>query len=144
MAGPALHVNSLKEFVALAKAKPGTISLASSGPGSSSHLSGVLLRVRAGIDLLDVPYRGSSGAMPDLLSGRVDAMVMGFPEALPFVRDGKLKPLGVTSDIRAASEPEIPTIAEGGVMGYSFTGWLSAVCACGYARRYRHGVEFLV
>jgi tripartite-type tricarboxylate transporter receptor subunit TctC len=131
VAGPSLQVQTLSEFVALARARPGKLSMASSGPGSSSHLSGELLRAKAGIDLLDVPYRGSSAAMPDLLSGRVDTMVAGFPESLPFVRDGKLKALGVTSETRAPSLPDVPTIAEAGVPGYAFFGWLSLFAPAG-------------
>jgi tripartite-type tricarboxylate transporter receptor subunit TctC len=125
VAGPGISATTLSEFVAFARANPGKVSMASSGPGSSSHLSAMLLRVKAQIDIVDVPYRGSSAAMPDILSGRVDAMVMGLPESLPFVRDGKLKALGVTSDKRAAALPNVPTFAQAGVPDYSFLGWLS-------------------
>jgi len=128
---PSLGVNSLAEFMALARARPGKLSLASSGPGSSSDLSGIPLRAKAQIDLLDVPYRGSGEAMPDILSGRVDAMMMGVPESIPFVRDGKLKALCVSSDKRAAALPDVPTITEAGVPGYSFLGWLSLFAPSG-------------
>jgi len=128
---PNVGANSLAEFLALARSQPGKLSLASSGPGSSSDLSGILLRAKANIDLLDVPYRGSGEAIPDILSGRVDAMVMGVPESIPFVRAGKLKALGVTSDRRAAALPDVPTIAEAGVPGYSFLGWLSLFAPAG-------------
>jgi tripartite-type tricarboxylate transporter receptor subunit TctC len=128
---PALRVDTLGAFLDLARSKPGKLSLASSGPGSSSYLSGLLLRAKAGVDLLDVPYRGSSEAMPDLLSGRVDAMTMGVPESIPFVRDGKLTALGVSSDKRATALPMVPTIAEAGVPGYSFLGWLSIFAPAG-------------
>jgi tripartite-type tricarboxylate transporter receptor subunit TctC len=131
VASPHLGADSLQAFLDLARSRPGKVSLASSGPGSSSDLSGLLLRAKANVDLLDVPYRGSGEAMPDLLSGRVDAMVMGLPESLPFVRDGKLKALGVTTDRRAPSLPDVPTIAEAGVPGYSFLGWLSLFAPAG-------------
>ena len=131
VASPHLGADSLQAFLALARSHPGKISLATSGPGSSSDLSGLLLRAKANIDLLDVPYRGSGEAIPDLLSGRVDAMVMGLPESLPFVQSGKLKALGVTSDKRAPALPEVPTIAEAGVPGYSFLGWLSLFAPAG-------------
>jgi tripartite-type tricarboxylate transporter receptor subunit TctC len=131
VASPHLGVNSLAQFVERARSQPGKLSLASSGPGSSSDLSGILLRAKANVDLLDVPYRGSGEAMPDLLSGRVDAMVMGLPESLPFVRSGKLKALGVTSDKRAPSLPDVPTIAEAGVPSYSYLGWLSLFAPAG-------------
>jgi len=131
VAGPHLGVDSLKAFLELARSHPGKVSLASSGPGSSADLAGLLLRAKANVDLLDVPYRGSGEAMPDLLSGRVDAMAMGLPESLAFVRAGKLKALGVTSDKRAPSLPKVPTIAEAGVSGYSFLGWLSLFAPAG-------------
>jgi tripartite-type tricarboxylate transporter receptor subunit TctC len=124
-AGPGVAATTLSEFIAFARAHPGKVSMASSGPGSSSHLAALLLRVKAQIDLVDVPYRGSSAAMPDILSGRVDAMTMGLPESLPFVRDGKLKALGVTSDKRATALPNVPTFAQAGVPDYSYLGWLS-------------------
>lgn len=125
VASPHIGVNSLKQFLALARSHPGKVTLASSGPGSSSDLTGLLLRAKAHVDLMDVPYRGSGEAIPDLLSGRVDAMVMGVPESLAFVRAGKLKALGVSSERRAPSLPDVPSIAEAGVPGYSFLGWLS-------------------
>jgi tripartite-type tricarboxylate transporter receptor subunit TctC len=131
VAGASVGVKSLAEFLAVARERPGKLSLASSGPGSSSDLSGILLRAKANVDLLDVPYRGSGEAIPDILSGRVDAMLMGLPESIPFVRDGKLKGLGVTSDKRAAALPDVPTIAEAGVPGYSFLGWLSLFAPIG-------------
>ncbi|HLH97193.1 MAG TPA: tripartite tricarboxylate transporter substrate-binding protein [Xanthobacteraceae bacterium] len=125
VAGPGIAATTLTQFIALARANPGKLSMASSGPGSSSQLSALLLRVKAGIDFIDVPYRGSSAAMPDILSGRVDSMVMGLPESLALVRDGKLKVFGITSDKRAAALPQTPTFAEVGVTNYSFLGWLS-------------------
>lgn len=125
VASPHIGVNSLKQFLALARSHPGKVSLASSGPGSSSDLTGLLLRAKAKVDLMDVPYRGSGEAIPDLLSGRVDAMLMGVPESLALVRAGKLKALGVTSDRRTSSLPDVPSISEAGVPGYSFLGWLS-------------------
>jgi tripartite-type tricarboxylate transporter receptor subunit TctC len=123
--GPGVSATTLSELVAFARANPGKVSIASSGPGSSSHLTAMLLRVKAKIDIVDVPYRGSSAAMPDILSGRVDGMVMGLPESLPFVRDGKLKALGVTPDKRATALPNVSTFAQAGVSDYSFLGWLS-------------------
>ena len=123
--GPSSGAKSLQEFLALARAKPGRLSMASSGPGSSSYMTGELLRVKANVDILDVPYRGSGAAMPDILAGRVDSMVMGLPESLPFIRDGKLKALGVTSIERAPSLPDVPTFAQAGVPDYAFLGWLS-------------------
>ncbi len=123
--GPSIKARTLGEFLALARANPGKLSMASSGPGSSSNLTAELLKFKAVLDILDVPYRGSAAAMPDILAGRVDSMVMGLPESLPFISDGRLTALGVTSDKRAAALPNVPTLAEGGVPDYSFLGWLS-------------------
>ncbi|MFL6797213.1 MAG: tripartite tricarboxylate transporter substrate-binding protein [Xanthobacteraceae bacterium] len=123
--GAGVRVGSLSDFIALARAQPGKLSLASSGPGSSSNLSAELLKFRAQLNIVDVPYRGSSAAIPDILSGRVDGMVMGVPESLALLREGRLKALAVTSEKRAAALPDVPTFAEAGVPGYSFPGWLS-------------------
>ncbi len=123
--GPSVQATTLKEFVERARAKPQSISIATSGPGSSSSMTAELLERKAGIKVMEVPYRGSSAATPDLISGRVDAMVMGLPESLALVRSGKVKALGVTSHDRAPSLPEVPTIAEAGVPDYQFLGWLS-------------------
>jgi tripartite-type tricarboxylate transporter receptor subunit TctC len=123
--GPSVQARTLADFLSLARANPGKLSMASSGPGSSSYLTAELLKFKARVDILDVPYRGSAGAMPDILAGRVDSMVMGLPESLPFVRDGKLTALGVTSDKRASVLPDVPTLAEAGVPDYAFLGWLS-------------------
>jgi tripartite-type tricarboxylate transporter receptor subunit TctC len=123
--GPSIKASTLKDFIDRARANPGRIAIATSGPGSSSSLTAALLNAKAGIATTEIPYRGSSAATPDLISGRVDAMVMGLPESLPLVREGKLKALAVTSTERAPSLPDVPTIAEAGVPGYEFLGWLS-------------------
>ena len=123
--GPSVQGNILKDFIDRARAQPERVSIATSGPGSSSSLTAELLAAKAGIQITEIPYRGSSAATPDLISGRVDAMVMGLPESLPLVRGGKVRALGVTSTDRAPSLPDVPTIAEAGVPGYQFLGWLS-------------------
>jgi tripartite-type tricarboxylate transporter receptor subunit TctC len=129
VAGPSVQDNTLKDFIDRARANPERVSIATAGPGSSSSLTAELLAAKAGIKITEIPYRGSSAATPDLISGRVDAMVMGLPESLPLVRGGKVKALGVTSTDRAPSLPEVPTIAEAGVPGYQFLGWLSVFVA---------------
>jgi tripartite-type tricarboxylate transporter receptor subunit TctC len=111
--GPSVQEKTLKEFVARAR------------PGSSSSLSAELFESKAGIKIMEVPYRGSSAATPDLISGRVDAMVMGLPESLSLIQGGKVRAFGVTSIDRAHSLPDVPTIAEAGVPDYQFLGWLS-------------------
>ncbi len=123
--GPSVQARTLKDFIDRARANPGRISIATSGPGSSSSLTAELLADEAGIQITEIPYRGSSAATPDLISGRVDAMVMGLPESLPLVRGDQVRALGVTSTDRAPSLPDVPTIAEAGVPGYQFLGWLS-------------------
>jgi tripartite-type tricarboxylate transporter receptor subunit TctC len=123
--GPSVKADTLKDFIDLARRNPGRVSIATSGPGSSSSLTAELLAAKAGIEIEEIPYRGSAAAMPDLVSGRVDAMAMGVPESLALIHDGKLRALGVSSTERAASLPDVPTIAEAGVPGYQFLGWLS-------------------
>jgi tripartite-type tricarboxylate transporter receptor subunit TctC len=123
--GPSVQAATLKEFVAHARSSAQKISIATSGPGSSSSMTAELFGSKADIPIMEVPYRGSSAATPDLISGRVDAMVMGLPESIALVRGGKVRALGVTSHDRAPSLPDVPTIAEAGVPDYQFLGWLS-------------------
>ncbi len=123
--GPAVKAVTLQDFIHRARSNPGHMSIATSGHGSSSSMTAELLMSKAGIQMTEIPYRGSSAATPDLISGRVDAMIMGLPELLSLVRGGKLRALGVTSNVRAPSLPDVPTIAEAGVPGYQFLGWLS-------------------
>jgi tripartite-type tricarboxylate transporter receptor subunit TctC len=124
--GPSIQAATLKEFIERARANPQRVSIATAGPGSSSSMTAELLESKAGIQITEIPYRGSAAATPDLIAGRVDAMVMGVPESLPLIRGGKVRALGVTSTQRAQSLPDVPTIAEAGVSDYQFIGWLSA------------------
>jgi len=124
---PDLPVKSVGEFIAAAKAKPGGFSMASSGIGSASHLAGEMFRTMAGLEVLHVPYKGSTAALPDLAAGRVDFMIVSAPEALPFIRDARLHALGSSSTKRAASLPDLPTIAEAGLKGYAVTAWAMLV-----------------
>jgi len=118
-------VNSVRELIASAKAKPGAIDYASSGNGSSQHLVGALFSSMAGVQLNHVPYKGSGPAMQDLLGGQVGVSFAGVPNVLGQVRSGKLKALGVTTPKRWFALPEVPTIAEAGISGYEATLWLS-------------------
>jgi len=118
-------VNSVRELIASAKAKPGAIDYASSGNGSSQHLVGALFNSMAGVQLNHVPYKGSGPAMQDLLGGQVGVSFAGVPNVLGQVRSGKLKALGVTTPKRWFALPEVPTIAEAGISGYEATLWLS-------------------
>jgi tripartite-type tricarboxylate transporter receptor subunit TctC len=128
---PGLAVSTIAEFVAAAKAKQGGFSMASSGVGSASHLAGEMFRSMAGIDVLHVPYKGSTAALPDLAGGRVDFMVVSAPEALSFIKEGRLRALGSSSTRRASSLPDVPTIAESGLKDYSVTAWAMLVVPTG-------------
>jgi len=109
---PDLPVKSVAEFIAHAKANPGKLNFASSGNGTSVHMSGELFKLMANIDIVHVPYRGSSAAYPDLMTGKVHVMFDNLPGSINFVREGKLKGLGVTTAERWGSTPDIPAIAE--------------------------------
>jgi len=120
---PGAGINSVKELVAAAKAKPGALQYASGGNGSSLHLAGELFKLQAGVDLLHVPYKGTNDFIPDLLSGRVPISFSSPLVMQPHVKAGRLKALGVTSSKRSAGWPEVPTISEAGVRGYEMDAW---------------------
>lgn len=123
-AGPSLPVKTMQELLAFARAKGAEpISYASPGTASPHHLAGIYLAEKAGISLVHVPYKGTSQALTDLVGGHVPLAMLGLPSALPFARQGKLKILGVASAQRSALAPEIPTISEGGVPGFSAGYW---------------------
>lgn len=124
---PSLGVSTVKELVAAAKAKPGEISYASGGSGSSQHMAMELFKTMAGVDMIHVPYKGSAASYPDLLGGTVKAEIDVLPTALPHVKSGKLKVLATGSPKRLALLPEVPTIAESGVPGYESTSWYGFV-----------------
>jgi tripartite-type tricarboxylate transporter receptor subunit TctC len=124
---PSLGVKNLKEFVALAKKNPGTITFASTGPGSASHLQGELFNVRADIDTVHIPYKGGSPAMVDLLGGRVSSYYSTISTSEPYIKDGKLIPIASTGLKRASSLPDVPTIAESGYPGFDATNWYAFV-----------------
>lgn len=119
---PSLPANSVAELIALCKASPGKYSFASSGPGTSLHLSGELFKKMAGVDIIHVPYKGAGPVYSDLMSGIVNMMFANMPSMLPHVRGNKLKGLGVTSAERSKAAPDIPAIAET-VPGYVATSW---------------------
>ena len=118
-----IPANSVAALIALAKAQPGKLSFASSGAGSSTHLSGELFKSMAGIDVLHIPYKGSGQALIDLMAGRVSMIFDNMPSVLPYIRGGKLRGLAVTGVKRSAAMPELPTIAESGVPGYESLSW---------------------
>jgi tripartite-type tricarboxylate transporter receptor subunit TctC len=121
----------VKEFIALAKAKPGTLNFGSPGTGSGSHLAGELFRAMSGTDLVHVPYRGSGPALADLVGGQIQFILGTILSTLPQVRAGRLRALGVSSVKRSAVIPDVPTIAEAGVPGYSAASWNGVLVPAG-------------
>jgi tripartite-type tricarboxylate transporter receptor subunit TctC len=109
---PKVPANSVAEFIAYAKANPGKINWASSGNGTSVHLSGELFKIMTGIDLTHIPYRGSAPALTDMISGTVQVMFDNMPSSLPHIQAGKLRALGVTTTARSDALPNVPTVAE--------------------------------
>ena len=122
---------TLRELVTLARARPGEITFASGGSGSSPHLAAELLKTAAGLDILHIPYKGVIVAVPDLLAGRVMMMFSPISVVLPLVRDGKLRPLAVTSLRRSPVAPDVPTIDESGYPGFEATVWYGLLAPAG-------------
>lgn len=118
---------SVKELLALARAKPGALNYGSAGTGSSLHLTGELFKYTTGINVVHVAYKGTAPAITELLAGQVQIMFSTMPPALPHVKAGKLRALGVTSDKRAKVVPDIPTIQEAGVAGFAVENWQGIV-----------------
>jgi len=118
-----LPVRSVAELVALAKSKPGALSFASSGAGSSTHLSGELFKAMAGVYILHIPYRGSAQALTDVVSGQVNMLFDNAPSSIGFVQQGKLRALAVTSSKRLPNLPDVPTMDEAGIKGYESLSW---------------------
>ncbi len=131
---PSVGANNLKEFIALAKARPGTLNYASSGPGTPYHMAGELFKSMAGVDIVHVPYKGSSGARTDILGGQVQMMFDAITTMAGQARAGKVKALGTSGKARSAITPEIPTVAEAGVSGYEATIWLGLMAPAGTPR----------
>ena len=130
-AHPSLPASNVQELLALARAKPGAITYASYGPGSSAHLTAELFKLMAHVDLLHVPYKGAAPAVNDLLGGQVNIMFADVAALLPHIKSGKLKALGIASTKRFEGLPEVPTIAESGVPGFEAGGFLGLVAPAG-------------
>ena len=120
---PSLPAKSVKELIALARARPTQLLYGSAGNGSTLHLAGEMFNTLAGVKLTHVPYKGVTGAFSDLLGGQISLMFPGMPIALPQAQAGKLRALGTTGAKRAPAAPELPTIAEAGVPGYEVSVW---------------------
>ena len=118
-----LPAKSIAELIALARREPGKLSFASSGAGSSTHMSAELFKSMTGLDIVHVPYKGSGQALPDLIAGRVSMMFENAPGAVSYIKGGKVRALAVTGLKRAAALPELPTVAGSGVPGYESLSW---------------------
>ena len=128
---PSVNAKSLRELTALAKSQPGKLNVASSGNGTSIHLAAELYKQMAGVDILHVPYKGSSPAVADLLGGQVQMMFDNMPSSLPHAKAGKLRALAVTSMTRSAALPDVPTMDEEGLKGFDATSWFGLLAPAG-------------
>lgn len=131
---PSLPVKSVKELIAYGKANPGKLSFASSGSGGAPHFSGELFKSMAGIDMVHIPYKGSTLAHPDLTSGRVSLMFDTVAAIGPQVKGGKVRPLAVTTARRSSTAPQVPTMAEAGLPGYETSTWGGVLAPAGTPR----------
>ncbi|MDQ3027652.1 MAG: tripartite tricarboxylate transporter substrate binding protein [Pseudomonadota bacterium] len=131
---PSLPASSVGELIALAKAKPGSLSYASTGNGSSNHISMELFKSLAGVNIVHIPYKGSGPAVSDLLGGQVQLMFDNTPNVLPQVKAGRLRALGSSGTKRSPLTPEVPTVAEAGVAGYEVMVWFGVVAPAGTSR----------
>lgn len=134
VAHPSVPVNSVKELIALAKSKPGTLTFASAGNGQSNHLSGEIFKSMAGIDMVHVPYKGSAPGMTDTIAGNISVMFVDILSALPQIKAGRLKALGVTGSVRSPALPDVPTIQESGLPDFNGNTWLGMVAPAGTPR----------
>jgi tripartite-type tricarboxylate transporter receptor subunit TctC len=120
---PSVPAQSFAEFLAYAKANPGRLNYGTPGNGTSGHMSGEYLKVRAGIDITHVPYRGTGGVVPDLIAGNLQVAVDNLPAYIPHIREGRMRLLAVTSRDRWFSFPEVPTVIESGIEGFEAVAW---------------------
>jgi len=120
---PGVPAKSIKELIALARSRPGALNFGSSGSGGSNHLAGELFNALAGVKMVHVPYKGNAPALTDLVGGHVDLLFNGLTSALPLIKSGKLRPLGMTSLKRAGALPDVPTVDEQGLKGFQAVAW---------------------
>ena len=121
---PSVPAKNVKEFVALAKSKPGKMTYGSSGNGASTHLAGEMLNHSAGIQTIHVPYKGSGPALTDLMGGQIDFMVDTMISSMPFITSNKIRALAVTGKVRSPALPDVPTVAEQGYPGFEAVAWI--------------------
>ena len=131
---PSVPAYSLKDFIALAKARPGQLNYASSGNGSTPHMSGELFNAMAGVKIVHIPYKGAGASVVDLLGGHVDLAFVSLSSVAPQLQAKKLRALAITSAKRSALMPELPTFAEAGLKGYEVTGWYGVLAPAGTPR----------
>lgn len=128
---PGLPVKTVQDFIALAKAKPGTMNYGSGGNGTNTHLGGELFKTAAGIDLVHIPYKGAGAVLTDLMAGQVQALVTSLPTALPHIRSGKLRPLVVTSEARSPLLPDVPSAKEAKLPSFVMDFWVGFAAPAG-------------
>ena len=131
VAHPSVPAKNLSELLALARAKPGTINYGSSGPGSNYHMAGELLKNLTGVDIVHVPYKGSTGARNDILSGQIQILFDSVPTMAPMIKAGLVRALGTSGTTRSPTLPDVPTIAEAGVLGFNATLWVGFMTPAG-------------
>lgn len=120
---PGVPATSIRALISLAKSRPGALNFGSSGSGGSNHLAGELFNAMAGVKMVHVPYKGNAPALTDLVGGHVDLVFNGLTSALPLIKSGKLRPLGMTSLKRAGALPDVPTVDEQGLKGFQAVAW---------------------
>jgi tripartite-type tricarboxylate transporter receptor subunit TctC len=128
---PAVPANTLAEFIRLAKSKPGEMNFGSGGSGTSNHLAGELFNIVAGVKLVHVPYKGVNLAMNDVLSGRIQLVVIGIPATVPNIKAGKLRALALVAPRRSPVLPDVPTVAEAGLPNFEVTTWYGILAPAG-------------
>jgi tripartite-type tricarboxylate transporter receptor subunit TctC len=131
---PSLPAKDVRELITYAKAHPGRLNFASAGNGGPTHLTGELLKISALIDIVHVPYKGNAAALLDLVAGRVQIMFSNMLTSMPHVRAGKLRAIGISSAARSPQAPDLPTIAESGLPGFSAVPWYGALGPAGLPR----------
>ena len=131
---PTLPARTVKEFIALAKSRPGQLNYASSGSGTSIHMSAELFKMMTGVSMLHVPYKGSAPALVDLMAGQVQVMFDNLPSSMPYLKAGRLRPIAVTTTKRYPGLPDIPTISESGVPGFEAVAAFGVLAPAGTPR----------
>jgi tripartite-type tricarboxylate transporter receptor subunit TctC len=128
---PSVPAHTVREFIALAKARPGVLNYGSAGVGNSQHMAAELFRYYTDVKITHVPYKGGAGAIADLVGGKIDLLFEPIPGTIPYIRSGRLRALGVTTRERSDTFPDVPTIAESGLPDYEYRGWIGLVAPAG-------------